>query len=75
VDASAFADVYFVVNKVGEAKIVGFNFLFDIKENYRFEGDLERQIEKIIVPRDGWVPAEIRGQQVNSNRVLRVFFE
>src|SRR6185503_9145467 len=45
VDVSAFADVYFVVDKAGRAKIVGFHFLFDVQGNQRWEGDLERQIE------------------------------
>ena len=46
----------------------------DIQGSYRFGEYFGRQIEK-IVQKDGWTPAEIRKQKVNSMLVLRVFFE
>jgi len=73
-EISAFADVDFIVNKAGEATIEGYNFLFGVNSNHRYERDFERQIAK-IVKKDGWTSGQVRKQKVISNCVLRIFFE
>lgn len=69
-DDSAFVDIQFYVNKKGEAKILSFWFIFDIKINDKFKRDLEAEIKKFIKT-ENWTPAQIRGENVNSDMNLR----
>jgi hypothetical protein len=69
-DDSAFVDIHFYVNKKGESKIEGFWFIFDIKTNHKFEKDLKKQIKKYLKT-ENWKPAQIRGQNVNSDMDFR----
>jgi hypothetical protein len=71
---AAFVNVYFIVSKTGEAKIVGYHFLFDKESNDIYEPYFRRQIEK-IANKQGWTPAQIRKQNVTSEFTLRVYFE
>lgn len=69
-DDSAFVDIHFYVNKKGESKILGFWFIFDVKTNHKFEKDLKTQIKKYLKT-ENWKPAQIRGQNVNSDMEFR----
>lgn len=69
-DFSAFVDIRFYVNKKGEAKIHNFWFTFDIKTNNKFKSYLESEIRKHIKT-ENWTPAQIRGENVNSDMVFR----
>lgn len=67
---SAFVDIRLNVNKKGEAKILSFWFLFDVKTNDKYKKDLETEIKKHIKT-ENWSPAKIRGVNVNSDMNLR----
>lgn len=73
-DVSAFVNIYFFVDKYGNAKITNFGFLFDIKSNHKFEKYFESELNKIIKTKE-WKPAQMRKRNVNSNMVLRYGFE
>ncbi|MFB9079051.1 hypothetical protein ACFFLS_09860 [Flavobacterium procerum] len=73
-DVSAFVNVSFYVDKHGSAKITYFGFVFDNKSNHKFEKYFERELNKIIKT-TGWKPAKIRNQNVNSDMVMRYWFE
>ena len=69
-NSSAFVDIHFYVNKKGEAKIQSFWFNFDIKTNNKFKSYLESEIKKYIKT-ENWTPAQIRGENVNSDMNFR----
>jgi len=71
---SAFVDIYFYVNKKGEAKIQSFWFNFDIKTNNKFKNYLESEIKKYIKT-ENWTPAQIIGENVNSDMNLRFYLK
>jgi hypothetical protein len=73
-DSSAFVDVHLYVDKVGNAFINSYWFLFDMKTNHRYERYFEREIEKAM-RKTGWTPATIRNQKVNSDMVMRLYFD
>jgi len=73
-DDSAFVDIRFYVNKKGEAKILSFWFVFDVKSNYDFKRDLEAEIKKYIKT-ENWKPALILGENVNSDMIFRFFLK
>lgn len=73
-DVSAFVNISFNVDKSGNAKIKSFWFVFDIKSNHKFEKYFENELNKII-KKNGWKPAQIRKQNVNSDMVMRYGFE
>lgn len=69
-DDSAFVDIHFYVNKKGEAKILSFWFRFYVETNQKYKRDLEAEIKKYIKT-ENWTPAQIRGENVNSDMNLR----
>ncbi|CAC9974058.1 hypothetical protein [Flavobacterium panici] len=73
-EVSAFVDISFNVDKNGNGKIKNFWFLFDIKSNHKFEKYFESELNRII-KREGWKPAQIRKQNVNSSMVMRYGFK
>lgn len=73
-ETSAFVDVSFLINKAGQAQIIGYDFLFDIEENHLYEEYFKRNIDK-LVKKTGWMPAKIRRQKVVSDCVLRIFLQ
>jgi hypothetical protein len=73
-DSSAFADVHLYVDKIGQAVITGCWFVFDIKENHKYEKYFEREIAKAL-KKTGWTPATIRNQKVNSDMIMRLGFD
>jgi|APLak6261690433_1056193.scaffolds.fasta_scaffold15299_1 hypothetical protein len=73
-DASSFVNVYFYVDKDGNAKITHFGFIFDIKSNHKFEKYFESELKRIIKTKE-WKPAQMRKRNVNSDMVLRYGFE
>ena len=73
-DVSAFVNISFYVDKDGNSKITYFGFYFDIKSNLKFEKYFESELKKIIKTKE-WKPAQMRKRNVNSNMVLRYYFE
>ncbi|WP_298138727.1 hypothetical protein [Flavobacterium sp.] len=73
-DVSSFVNVYFFVDKDGNAKITNLGFIFDIKSNHKFEKYFEKELKRIIKTKE-WKPAQIRKRNVNSDMVLRYGFE
>lgn len=69
-DESAFVDIHFYVNKKGEAKILNFWFMFDVKTNHKFKREIETEIKKHIKT-ENWKPAQIRSENVNSDMNFR----
>lgn len=72
-DVAAFARISLNINKMGEAKIDSYEFVFDIKSNHKYEKYFEEELSKII-KKTGWKPAKIRDQNVNSKMVMRYVF-
>lgn len=68
---SAYVNIRFYVSKKGEAKILGYWFEFDVKSNYDFKRDLEAEIKKYIKT-ENWKPAQIRGENLNSDMLFRL---
>ncbi|MEN2402464.1 hypothetical protein GKZ90_0021925 [Flavobacterium sp. MC2016-06] len=68
--AYAFVDIRFYVNKKGKATIANFNFQFDLQTNHKFDKELKEEIKKYLKT-EKWKPAQIRGQNVNSDMVFR----
>lgn len=73
-DSSAFVDVHLYVDKLGNAVITDYWFLFDMKINHKYEKYFEKEINKAM-RKEGWVPATIRNQKVNSDMVIRLSFD
>ncbi|HEY6142206.1 MAG TPA: hypothetical protein VIV55_02090 [Flavobacterium sp.] len=73
-DVSAFVNIFFYVDKFGNAKITHFGFMFDKKSNHKFEKYFENELIKIIKLK-GWKPAQMRKQNVNSDMVMRYWFK
>ncbi len=73
-DSSAFVDINLYVDKEGNATITGYWFLFGMKSNHRFENYLKRVIN-MTMKKSGWTAATIRNQKVNSDMVMRLYFE
>ncbi|MDJ1506015.1 hypothetical protein [Xanthocytophaga agilis] len=73
-DSPAFVDVYLYVEKSGNASITGYRFVFDMKTNHKYETYFKSKIEEAIRIK-GWTPATIRKQKVNSDMVMRLFFD
>ena len=67
----AFADVRLYVDKSGNASVTSFWFLFDVKQNHRYERYFEREIKRVM-RKSGWTPATILKQKVNSDMVMRL---
>jgi len=73
-DSSAFVNVDLYVDKDGNADITGYWFLFDMKHNHKFE-DYFKQVISQAMRKTGWTPATIRHQMVNSDMVMRLYFD
>jgi len=73
-DLSAFVNLDLYVDKHGNADITGYSFLFDIEYNHKFEDYFKEVISKAM-KKTGWTPARIRNQMVNSNLVMRLYFD
>lgn len=73
-DVSAFVDIFFYVDKYGNAKIRHFGFIFDTESNHKFEKYFESELIKIIKTKE-WKPAQMRKQKVNSDMVMRYWFK
>lgn len=69
-DDYAFVDIRFYVNKKGESKALNFSFLTNIETNYKFKKELEKEIKKYLKT-ENWKPAQIRGENVNSDMNFR----
>jgi hypothetical protein len=72
-ESSAFADVDMYIDKNGRCSIIGYWFVFDIQDNQKYEGRLKKTILRALKKKD-WVPATVRNQKVNSDMVLRLYF-
>jgi len=73
-DSSAFVNVDLYVDKEGNAAITGYWFLFDMKQNHKFEEYFKKIINKAM-KKSGWTAATIRNQKVNSDMVMRLYFD
>ncbi len=73
-DSSAFVNIDFFIDKVGNATITGYWFVFDMKANHKYESYFEDVIAKSIKT-TGWTSAIIRKQKVNSDMVMRFYFD
>jgi hypothetical protein len=73
-DSSAFVDINLYVDKYGNATITGYWFLFDMKLNHKFESQLKKVIGTAM-KKSGWTAATIRQQKVNSDMVMRLYFD
>jgi hypothetical protein len=73
-DLSAFVDIYFLIDKVGNATITGYWFEFDVKANHKYESYFESIISRVL-KKTGWASAIIRKQKVNSDMVMRFYFD
>jgi hypothetical protein len=73
-DSSAFVNVDLYVDKEGNASITGYWFLFDMKVNHKYEDYFKNIISKAM-KKTGWTPATIRNQKVNSDMVMRLYFD
>ena len=71
---SAFADVHLYVDTVGKAAITWCWFSFERQDNQKYEKYFEKEIERAM-KKTAWTPATIRNQKVNSDMVMRVYFE
>jgi len=69
-DDYAFVDIRFYVSKKGESKALNFNFLTNIETNHKFKKELEKEIKKYLKT-ENWKPAQIRGENVNSDMNFR----
>ena len=73
-DNPNYVSIYLDINKNGNAKIRGYDFRFNAESKKQYEKYFEKQLDKYI-KKTGWTPAQIRGQNVNSDRYIRFYFE
>ena len=70
-EISSFVDVSFVVDKTGKTSNIGFWFIFDHKENYKYKKYFEEIIKPLILDTT-WQPATVRKQKVTSDMNIRI---
>lgn len=70
----AFANFTIEIDRFGKAKIKEFYFQFDNEANYKFEKNLTKIFEPLIV-NTTWVAATIKKQNVNSSIITFIYFE
>ena len=74
VDYPNYVNISFDVDKYGNAKIRRYDFNFNSESKKQYEKYFENQLGKYIKKTE-WTPAQIRGQNVNSDRTIRFYFE
>ena len=74
VDYPNYVNIFFDVNKYGNAKIRRYTFNFNSESKKIYEKYFEKQLEKYI-KKTGWTPAQIRNHNVNSTRFIRYYFD
>lgn len=69
-----YVNIYFDVFRTGNIKNMSYSFYFCCESNKQYERYFTKILERNI-KKTGWTPAQIRGHPVNSNKVLRFYFE